>query len=92
MIKHKDVDESEAFQGYESSLKSVFIDIYNSCDNMFQEYNMFPLKRGKKYEVQLHHNASLLNIGVTKMSMLESAKFKEKMQKKIEFIYNLCLY
>ena len=53
MIKHKYVDESEAFQGYESSLKSNFIEVANPCVKMFQESNMLPPKRGKQYEVHL---------------------------------------
>ena len=53
MVKHKDIEETKAFQGYESIFKSVFIDIYNACDKMFKEYSMFPPKRVKQYEVQL---------------------------------------
>lgn len=83
MIKHEDVEESKAFQGYESSLKSDFIDVSNSCDKMFQESNMLPPKIGKQNEVNSQQRASLLNTGVNKMSMLESTKDKNKMKRKI---------
>ena len=45
---------------------------------------MLPPKRGKKNEVNLQQHASLLNIGVNKMPVLESAQLKEKMQKQID--------
>ena len=51
---------------------------------MFQVSNMLPPKRGKQNEVNLQQDASLLNIGVNKMSVLKYAEVKEKMQKKIE--------
>ena len=77
LIKHKYVDESEAFQGYESSLKSDFIEVVNSCDKMFQESNMLPRKRGKQCEIHLHQDASLLNIGMNKMPLLKNARVKK---------------
>jgi len=80
MIKHEDVEESKAFQGYESSLKSDFIEVSNSCDKMFQESNKLPPKRGKQNEVNLQQDASLLNIGVNKMLVLKHAEVKNKMQ------------
>lgn len=78
MIKHKDVDEYEVFQGYESSLKSDFIEVVNPCDKMFQEFNILAPKREKQYEVHLQQNASLLSIGMNKMSVLKNAKIKKK--------------
>ena len=72
MIKHKDVGEHKAFQGYEASLKSGLIEITNPCDKMFQDSNMFPPKRGKPHEVKLQHDASLLIIGMNKMPVLEN--------------------
>ena len=53
MFKHKYVEEPKAFQGYESRLKSGFINVSNSCDKMFQDYNMLPPKRGKRNELNL---------------------------------------
>ena len=53
MIKHECVEESKDFQGNDSSLKSDFIVVSNSCDKMFQNSNMFPPKRGKQNEVNL---------------------------------------
>lgn len=35
MIKHKDVDESEAFQECDARLKSDLVEIVNTCDKMF---------------------------------------------------------
>ena len=35
MFKHKYFEENKSFQGYESSLKSDFIEVSNPCDNMF---------------------------------------------------------
>lgn len=45
---------------------------------MFQDSNMLPPKRGKQHEVHLQHNASLFNIGMNKMSVLNNAKIKKK--------------
>ena len=73
MFKHKVVEEPKVFQGYESILKYNFIEVSNSCDKMFQESNMFPSKRGKQSEANLQQHASVLNVGVNKMPMLESA-------------------
>ena len=76
MFKHEYV-VNEAFQGDASNVKSDFIEVVNSCDKMFQEYNMFPSKRGKQDEVKLQQHTSLLNIDVDKMPMQESVKIKE---------------
>ena len=35
MFMQKDVEETKGFQGYESSLKSDFIEVANPCDKMF---------------------------------------------------------
>lgn len=45
---------------------------------------MLPPKIGKQNGVNLQQHESLLNISVNEMPVLESAKGKEKMQKKIE--------
>ena len=84
MFKNKDVEEPKAFQGYQSIFKFDFNEFSNSCDKMFQESNKFPPKRGKQNEMQLQHDASLLNIGVNKMPLLESAEVKEPKQKQID--------
>ena len=84
MFKHKYVEETKAFQGYESSLKSNFIEVANPCDKMFQESNMFPPKRGKQYEGKLQQDASLLKIGMNKMPVLESVGVKNQIQKLFE--------
>ena len=81
MIKHEVFEESKTFQGYESSLKSNFIEVANPCDKMFQESNMFPPKRGKQYEVKLQQNASLLNISMNKMPVVKNLGVKKHMQK-----------
>ena len=47
---------------------------------MFQESNKLPLKRGKQNEVNLQQDASLLNIDVNKMSMLENVDVKEQVK------------
>jgi len=44
---------------------------------MFQESDMLPSKRGKQHEVQLQQDASLLNIGMNKVSVLENAGIKK---------------
>lgn len=45
---------------------------------------MFPPKIGKQYEVNLQQHASLLNNGVNKIRVLESAEVKGKMKTKFD--------
>ena len=63
------------------ALKSDFIKVSNSCDNMFQESNKFPPKLGKQNEVNTQHDASLLNIVGNKMLVLKHVEVKNKMQR-----------
>ena len=83
MFKHQDV-VNEAFQGDASNEKFEFIEVDNGFDNIFLDSNMFPPKRGQQDVVKLHKHASFLGSDVTKMPMQESAKIKEKTQKKFD--------
>jgi len=53
MIKHKYVEESEAFQGCCVKIKHDLVRFVKTCDNMFQESDMLPPKRGKQHVLQL---------------------------------------
>lgn len=77
MIKHKDVEEYEAFQGCDVKLKHDLVEVVNTCDKMFQEFDMLHSKRGKQHEVQLQQDASLLNISMNKMPVLENERIKK---------------
>jgi len=44
---------------------------------MFQESNVLPPERGKQHEVHLQLDASLLNIGLNNMSVLENEGIKK---------------
>lgn len=46
MIKAKDTAESEAFTGCDSKLKQDVVEFINNYDEMFQEPEGFPPKRG----------------------------------------------
>ena len=45
---------------------------------------MLPPKRGKQDEVNFQQHASLLNNGVKKMRVLESAEVKEQVKRKLK--------
>lgn len=80
MIKPKNDIDNEAFQGYDSRLKSELVDVVNQYDEMFQEPKRLPPKRGIQHEIQLQQDFPLPNIGMYKMLVMESAEIKKKIQ------------
>jgi len=53
MIKSKDIDESKAFIGFDSNLKNQLVELVNTSENMFQEPEGLPPKRGFQHEIHL---------------------------------------
>ena len=53
MIKAKYTIEYEAFLGCASKLKHELVEFVNTYDNMFQEPEGLPPKRGIQHEIQL---------------------------------------
>lgn len=85
MFKHQDV-VNEAFQGNASKEKYDFIEADNGCDKLFQGFNMLSPKRSKQDEEKLQQHTSLLNSVGNKMSVLKSAKIKEKVPNKFYLV------
>ena len=73
MFKKKNDVENEAFQGCDSRLKYDLVEVVNQYDEMFQEPKEFPPKRGIQHEIQLEQDCPVPNIGMYRMSVMESA-------------------
>ena len=64
MIKSKNDVDNEAYQGYDSNLKSHLVEVVNQYEELFEEPKGFPPKRGIQHEIQLQKDAPLTNIGM----------------------------
>lgn len=80
MIKPMNDINTETFQGCDSRLKSELVDVVNQYDEMFREPKGFPPKRGIQHEMQLQQDSPLPNIGMYRMSVMESQEIKNKIQ------------
>ena len=61
-------------------MKSELVDVVNQYDEMFQEPKGLPPKRGIQHEIQLQQDCPLPNIGMYKMSVMESIEIKNQIQ------------
>eukprot|EP00253_Pinus_taeda_P025300 PITA_25300 len=80
MIKPKNDVDNEDFKCCVSKLKSELVDVVNQYDEIFQEPKGLPPKRGIQHEIQLQQDCPLPNIGMYRMSVMESAEIKKKVQ------------
>ena len=53
VVREKDVETSDAFQGCDPSHKKELIDIVSKYDDIFQEPNVLPPKREIQHEIHL---------------------------------------
>ena len=67
VVEEKDVETSNAFQGYGPSHKKELIDIVSKYDDIFQEPNGLPPKREIQHEKHLQQDSPLPNVGMYMM-------------------------
>jgi hypothetical protein len=84
MIKPKEDIETEAFQGFDTKLKSDLYEVVTHYDEMFKEPKGLPPKRGVQHEIQLQQDSPLPNIGMYRMSVMENAEIKKQIQELLD--------
>ena len=80
IVKEKDIDKSDAFQGCNPKQKAYLVKVISNYDIMFQEPKGLPPKREIEHEIYLQQDAPLPNIGMYMLSALENAKIKKQVQ------------
>jgi hypothetical protein len=78
VIREKDVETSDAFQGCDPSHQKELIDIVSKYDDIFQEPDGLPPKREIQHEIHLQQDSPLPNVGMYKMSVVEMTKIKKQ--------------
>jgi len=78
VVREKDVETFDAFQGCDPSHKKELIDIVSKYDDIFQELDGLPPKREIQHEIHLQHNSPLPNVGMYKMSVVDMEEIKNK--------------
>ena len=64
IVKAKDLDKSDAFQGCNPKQKADLVKVVSDYDILFQEPKGLPPKRQIEHEIYLQPNAPLPNIGM----------------------------
>lgn len=80
MIKKNNDINYESFEICDDKLKSDLFDVVSKHGEMFQEPKGLPPKRGIQHEIQLQQDVPLPNIGMYRMSIMESLEIKKKIQ------------
>jgi hypothetical protein len=80
IVKSKDVDKYDAFQGCDPNHKNELVIIVSNYDYIFQEPEGLPPKRQIEHEIQLQQDAPLPNIGMYRLLVLENAEIKKQVQ------------
>ena len=78
MIKKNNDMDYESFQGCDEKLKYDLFDVVSQHGEMFQEASGLPPKRGIHHEIQLQQDVPLPNIGMYRMSIMESLESRRK--------------
>ena len=84
IVKAKDIDKSDAFQGYNPKQKVDLVKVVSDYDILFQEPKGLPPKREIEHEIYLQQDAPLPNIGMYKLSALENVGIKKKVQELLD--------
>eukprot|EP00253_Pinus_taeda_P022181 PITA_22181 len=80
VIRGKDQELSDAFQGCDHVHKKELCELISNYDEMFQEPRALPLKREIQHEIHLQHDTPLPNIGRYRMSTIEMEEIKNQVQ------------
>src|ERR1700735_1470019 len=76
--------ERESFAGCDVKLKAELVDVVNQNGDVFQEPKGLPPKWGIQHEIQLQQDCPLPNIGMYRMSILESLEIKKQVQELVD--------
>jgi len=76
--------EHESFAHCDVKLKSELVDVVNQYGDVFQEPKGLPPKRGIQHEIQLQQDCPLPNIGMYRMSIMESLEIKKQVQELLD--------
>ena len=77
IVRGKDAELSNAFQGCDHVHKNELCELISNSDEIFQEPRGLPLKREIQHEIHLQHDAPLPNIGMYRMSTIEMEEIKK---------------
>ena len=77
IVRGKDVELSDAFQGCDHVHKNELCELISNYDEMFQEPKGLAPMRGIQHEIQVQQYCPLSNIGMYRMSVMESAEIKK---------------
>jgi ABC-type cobalt transport system substrate-binding protein len=77
VVKEKDVETSNTFQGCDPSHKNELIDIVSKYDDIFQEPYALPPKGEIQHEIHLQHDSPLPNVGIYRMPVVGMTKIKK---------------
>ena len=76
--------ERESFARYDVKLKAELVDMVNQYGDMFQEPNGLPPKKIIQHEIKLQQDCPLPNIGMYRISILESLEIKKQVHELLD--------
>ena len=84
IVKAKDPNKSNAFEGCDSKKKANLAKFVSEYDVLFQEPKGLPPKQEIVHDIYLKQDAPLLNIGMYRLSALENAEIKKQVHKLLD--------
>jgi hypothetical protein len=84
VVKAKDPEKSNAFEGCDSKQKADLVKVVSEYDVLFQEPKGLPPKREIVHDIYLQQDAPLPNIGMYRLSALENAEIKKQVQELLD--------
>ena len=78
VVREKDTEISDAFQGCDPFIKKELCEFSSNYDELFQEPKGLPPKREIQHEIHLQHDAPLPKIGMYRMSSIEMEEIKKQ--------------
>jgi hypothetical protein len=71
VVREKDDETFDSFQGCDPSHKDEIIDVISNYDEIFQEPGGFPSKREIQHEIHIQQDVPLPNVGMHRISVVE---------------------
>ena len=78
IVKAKDINKSDAFQGCNPKQKVDLVKFVSNYDILFQEPKGLPPKQEIEHEIYLQQDDPLPNIGMYRLSALKNAEIKKQ--------------
>lgn len=78
IVKAKDIDKYDAFQGCNPKQKPNLVKVVSDYDILFQDPKGLPPKREIEHEIYLQQDSSLPNIGMYMLSALENVEIRKQ--------------